>query len=121
MQIPSISKKILYSFSDIFKLNSDQIGEIGVSVPIPTFDEQSCIEMCERAKLQFKTSESLVLVQAPVYIVGDLHGNIFDLLRILIMSGLPPGNRFLFLGDYVDRGQYSVEIVMLLFAVTWKP
>ena len=116
-QIPSISKKIFMSFSEIFKLTSEQINEIGTTVPIPFFDQQTCIEMSERAKVYFKSIESMINVPTPTYIVGDLHGNLFDLLRILIMCGLPPLNRFLFLGDYVDRGQYSVEIIMLLFSL----
>ena len=63
-----------------------------------------------------KRSESLLKISSPVYIVGDLHGNIFDLLRIFIHAKPPPSSRFLFLGDYVDRGEYSVEVLTLLFA-----
>jgi diadenosine tetraphosphatase ApaH/serine/threonine PP2A family protein phosphatase len=50
--------------------------------------------------------------------VGDIHGNVQDLVRVLRELGL--GSRFLFLGDYVDRGQFSLECILFLFALTCK-
>lgn len=49
-------------------------------------------------------------------VVGDLHGQLTDLLYILEETGLPnEENRFIFNGDFVDRGEQSVEVVILLF------
>ena len=50
-------------------------------------------------------------------IVGDLHGNIDDLLRIFTRCGYPPEQKYLFLGDYVDRGENSLEVFLLLLAL----
>lgn len=55
-----------------------------------------------------------------MFVLGDLHGNVADLLyfeRVLwhIGPGLSPSN-LLFLGDYVDRGAYSLEVIAYLFS-----
>ena len=63
---------------------------------------------------------NLVQVAGPVKVVGDIHGQLADLLQILGTSGCagsgPPQN-FLFLGDYVDRGSHSVETIQLLLCL----
>ena len=50
-------------------------------------------------------------------IVGDIHGNIDDLLRVFEKFQYPPYQSYLFLGDYVDRGENSIESIIVLYSL----
>ena len=63
----------------------------------------------------------LLDLEAPIKVFGDVHGQYFDLFRLFDVAGYPQGNqKFLFFGDYVDRGKQSIETISLLLAYKIK-
>jgi len=67
-----------------------------------------------------QNQHALLELEAPIQIVGDIHGQYHDLLRLFEHCGFPPEANYLFLGDYVDRGKNGLECMCLLLAYKVK-
>ncbi|GAA0146416.1 protein phosphatase [Lithospermum erythrorhizon] len=80
-------------------------------------------DLCESAERIFSSEPSVLQLKAPIKIFGDLHGQFGDLMRLFDEYGSPSTAGdiayidYLFLGDYVDRGQHSLETITLLLAL----
>ena len=78
------------------------------------------VAICQAAREVFLNQPTLVELSPPVKIVGDVHGQYSDLIRLFEMCGFPPAANYLFLGDYVDRGKQSLETILLLLCYKIK-
>lgn len=79
--------------------------------------EDDILSLIAMAKESFMKLPNVVGVNSPVVVCGDIHGQFHDLLELFKVTGLPPASKLLFLGDYVDRGFHSLEVITLLVAL----
>lgn len=111
---------IFSSYSTVLSRSRDhllQVGDLSADgIPIPSFDEDLLINLCEEAKNIFENESNILDIDGDTIIVGDIHGSLHDLIRILnyIESD---HSKVLFIGDYVDRGNFSLECITILFSL----
>ncbi|GMT17410.1 hypothetical protein PFISCL1PPCAC_8707, partial [Pristionchus fissidentatus] len=89
------------------------------------FKYQDLIQVLIRIKSTLMADPPLVRCSIPCVIVGDLHGQYVDLFRMFSYFKIDskPGwltQRYVFLGDYVDRGSQSLEVIVFLFLLKIK-
>lgn len=115
----SAADTVLAGYTAILSERTPNAIENLRNTPIPHFEEACLKALCADATTLFQSQSSLLELHGTnVNIVGDLHGSIFDLLRILKdLQYATTQSVFLFLGDYVDRGDFSVEVITLLYAL----
>uniref|UniRef100_A0A7E4VQ85 Serine/threonine-protein phosphatase n=1 Tax=Panagrellus redivivus TaxID=6233 RepID=A0A7E4VQ85_PANRE len=82
--------------------------------------EEEIVQLCTQARTIFLAQPPLIEVEAPIKVVGDIHGQYADLLRMFNRCGFPPDSNYIFLGDYVDRGKQNIETISLLFCYKVK-
>jgi len=80
-------------------------------------DESEMKQLCDRVKSILIEESNIQPVSTPVTICGDIHGQFWDLLELLRKGGSIPETSYIFMGDFVDRGYYSLETVSLLLAL----
>jgi len=76
--------------------------------------------LCEKVKEILIEESNVQPVSAPVIVCGDIHGQFYDLMELFRTGGEIPNSRYVFLGDYVDRGYNSVETLELLLCLKMK-
>jgi serine/threonine-protein phosphatase PP1 catalytic subunit len=74
------------------------------------------LQLLRTVKSVLLAEPGLLELSAPITVVGDIHGQFLDLVRIFDQLQYPPDVPYLFLGDYIDRGKNSIECVCLLLA-----
>ena len=103
------------------------ISQRFVEEMLEAFKEQRLIhrrfafQILLEARAQLRELPSLVDVPVArgnhITVCGDVHGQFYDLLNIFELNGRPsPDNPYLFNGDFVDRGSFSVEVILTLLA-----
>ena len=77
--------------------------------------------VCSQAEVVFKRESRVVGVTSPCFVLGDIHGNLNDLRTYerILWPNAPTcvAGSYLFLGDYVDRGDYGLESICYLLSM----
>lgn len=90
------------------------------------------LSIIKRARMIMSEEPNLLSLDAPVMVVGDIHGQFYDLINLIELGGEPGSvlsvdengvkrrRQYLFLGDYIDRGDFQCEVLLYLFALKAK-
>lgn len=83
--------------------------------------EEECFkELIKEVSAIFSSEPNMLKLKDPITVVGDVHGQYYDFVKMLEVGGPPGETQYIFLGDYVDRGSYSIEVLALIFAIKIK-
>ena len=93
------------------------ITDIREHNPIQESDFVTLLKLAQDILYQEGT---LLNLTTPISVCGDVHGQFEDVIQLFKVGGLPPDTKYLFLGDYVDRGYWSVDTLSLLLAYKVK-
>eukprot|EP01127_Copromyxa_protea_P001908 TRINITY_DN11810_c0_g1_i1.p1 TRINITY_DN11810_c0_g1~~TRINITY_DN11810_c0_g1_i1.p1 ORF type:complete len:357 (-),score=36.96 TRINITY_DN11810_c0_g1_i1:16-960(-) len=80
-----------------------------------TLPEGCLLKLCKRVLSILVLEPNVQQLHPPVVVCGDIHGQFYDLLELFRLNGDPKDTQYLFMGDYVDRGSFSLETITLLF------
>ena len=117
MEKTEIVNYVFSKFQDILKTNIDELEAPQTKIVLPYFSANDVKIICDLVKSVVRLDQPIYNMKSPCVVVGDLHGNFFDLVRIYQQFGKPEQHSYIFLGDYVDRGEFQFETIFFLFTL----
>ena len=113
----SEAKFVFSCFRQIILTPFDEIEQVGELKLIPKFTKNVIVDLIQEVQDLLLDKPAVRYIDGSVCVVGDIHGNFIDLIRIFARSGYPPKTKYIFLGDYIDRGAMDLDVIIFLFCL----
>lgn len=82
--------------------------------------ENELKQLCDKVCEILIEEGNVQTLPSPTTVAGDIHGQFYDLEELFRTGGFPPDTRYVFMGDFVDRGYYSLETFTRLLTLKAK-
>ncbi|KAJ7366616.1 Metallo-dependent phosphatase-like protein [Mycena albidolilacea] len=128
--IPSVPHPARHCLSDAEFFAQDESGTTNPSPRVlrdhffreGRLTEEHALYILDHATELLSSEPNMVEVPGPVTICGDIHGQYYDLMKLLDVGGVLTNNSYLFLGNYVNRGCFGIECLLYLYTLKlWFP
>ncbi|EAX85527.1 Ser/Thr protein phosphatase, putative [Trichomonas vaginalis G3] len=111
----ALYRTILDNYMNIMNTDLELYTSKAKILKLPMIPPNVLIQLTRNVTDLFKKEPNIVTAPPNTVVVGDIHGHIMDLFRILKKFHLPSPHSYVFLGDYVDRGEFSTETITLIY------
>lgn len=109
---------VVNKYFSLFRMCEGNARKLGRSVPMPIFSKEILKNLCKEFLIMNAQPKPILRIYPDrINVVGDIHGNIHNLFQIFEVFGYPPFEKFLFLGNVIDFGEYSLEVITLIIAL----
>jgi len=109
---------VVNAFKKAFDQVGNDVSRLGRFVPLPQFPESVVIALCAESVAASERLPGVIKSSEDAIVVGDVYGNVHNIFSVFARYGFPPdSSRYIFLGNFVEMGEFSLEVAVLLLAL----